>query len=76
MTQGEKNAFTRIILIAIALTVVLGGAKVAGFWEISWWLVLSPIWIPFVVVMGMFSTLLAFFILSDAIKERIWRNNK
>ena len=47
------------------LTIVFITLKLTGFIDWSWWWVLSPIWIHFIIVIGIFLGYIIFKVITD-----------
>lgn len=64
MSENTNNKSGGITFVGI-LTILFIGLKLTDYIDWSWWWVLSPIWISFLVVLTIFSVVLIFALRSD-----------
>lgn len=57
MSQNTSSSSGGISFVSL-LTILFIGLKLTGYITWTWWWVLSPLWIPFLVVVGILAIIL------------------
>ena len=63
---GVYILFSLLCVIACIVCIIL---KIANVVDISWWMVFSPIWFPYIVSFVCFSVAIGFITLKDSFKN-------
>lgn len=71
MNQSEDRIID-VFIISIILCIVLG--KIFGVINWSWWVILAPIWFPFLLGIALLIGVMIYFVILFIIKKD-WRKN-
>jgi membrane protein YdbS with pleckstrin-like domain len=71
MNQSEDR-ITDVFIVSIILCIVLG--KIFGVINWSWWVILAPIWVPFLLGIALLIGVMIYLVILFIIKKD-WRKN-